>query len=172
MSSDAAVSEAVTAAAETIAGGDAGSAICLGGDEVSSLGCDDILLRCALDTELVLLCFEVWNKSRSQVMQATLTCFEGFGCEPGAASAFNDCFTSSVRLACIEDRADCTELADSCAQLTKVGCEKTLSPFHDSIRGQTLSCFREHSAASTTEQQSCLQTFESCLAKVSSPVMF
>jgi hypothetical protein len=149
---------------------DAGATTCLSGSDVSAVGCDSILQTCPFDTELVVLCFTIWNKSRSQVMQGTLGCFENYGCNPGAAQALDECFQESSQRACIEDRADCSELADTCSLLTKASCENALAPFHDSIREKTLTCVRDHAAAPSGSNASCLESFEGCLNEVSSPV--
>jgi hypothetical protein len=157
-------------AVRTAASGDAGNAACLSGAEVSVVGCESLLLACPLDTDLIVLCFTIWNKARAQVMQGTLACFESFGCKPGAPAALDDCYLENARLACIEDRPDCTELAGTCAALTKTTCEAALAPFHDSIREKTLDCVRQASVQPSASDASCLQSFESCLTKVTSPV--
>lgn len=149
------------------------SSTCFGGSDVADVGCDAILRDCPLDTDLVLRCFSTWNKSRSEVMQATLACFDSYGCKPGAVDAFQGCFEESSRRACIEDRADCSVLAGSCAALTKAHCEASLAPFHDTIRDKTMTCMSEAATADATQfEASCLQVFEECLGEVSSPVMF
>lgn len=166
----ASTSEPAEAIVGRAAWGDAGAPACLSGAEVSEVGCDSLLLECPLETDLIVLCFTIWNKSRAQVMQSTLACFESHGCRPGALAALDDCYLESARDACIEDRPDCTELAGSCDELTKASCEAALAPFHDSIRERTLSCAREAFAQPSRPEVSCRESFETCLTEVTSPV--
>lgn len=166
----ASTSEPAEAIVGRAAWGDAGAPACLSGAEVSEVGCDSLLLECPLETDLIVLCFTIWNKSRAQVMQSTLACFESHGCRPGALEALDDCYLESARDACIEDRPDCTELAGSCDELTKASCEAALAPFHDSIRERTLSCAREAFAQPSRPEVSCRESFETCLTEVTSPV--
>jgi hypothetical protein len=166
----ASTSEPAEAIVGRAAWGDARAPACLSGAEVSEVGCDSLLLECPLETDLIVLCFTIWNKARAQVMQSTLACFESHGCRPGALAALDDCYLESARDACIEDRPDCTELAGSCDELTKASCEAALAPFHDSIRERTLSCAREAFAQPSRPEASCRESFETCLTEVTSPV--